>query len=134
MGTEQFQMNTIDTGWLDKLIADNVQSEKPDTILGVICGSLLIANQAINQSVQNFQSTLERGQILPVNALLTSHIVELIYDSVRYVVEVAKCGSNSFFVCMNNSYIEVDAHLLSDEGLLISLDGACHTCYLKEEV
>lgn len=36
--TESFQMNRIDTGWLDRLIAEKVQAERPDTMLGVVCG------------------------------------------------------------------------------------------------
>jgi len=55
-----FQSNTIDTAWLDLLIADRVQSEKPDIFLGVICGGLHIADRNISESFQNFQTSLER--------------------------------------------------------------------------
>ena len=58
--TEEFQNNKISTGWLDKLIAENVQAEKPNTLLGVICGGLHIADQKIQQAFQDFQSSLER--------------------------------------------------------------------------
>lgn len=37
-------------------------------------------------------------------------------------------------IAMNNTSIEVDAHRLSDGGLLVSVDGASHTTYMKEEV
>ena len=57
---DSFSNNSIDTGWLDKLIAEKVKAEKPDTMLGVVCGSLHVADQAIINSVQTFQSTLER--------------------------------------------------------------------------
>lgn len=36
--TRAFQDNTIDTSWLDALIAERVQSDKPYIMLGVICG------------------------------------------------------------------------------------------------
>lgn len=55
-----FQSNTIDTAWLDLLIAERVQSEKPDVLLGVICGGLHIADRKISESFQNFQTSLER--------------------------------------------------------------------------
>lgn len=58
--TDSFQQNKIDTAWLDILIADRVQSEKPDTILGVVCGALHVADQAILNAFQNFQASLER--------------------------------------------------------------------------
>lgn len=55
-----FQTNTIDTAWLDVLIAERVQSEKPNVLLGVICGGLHIADRKISESFQNFQTSLER--------------------------------------------------------------------------
>lgn len=58
--TDSFQSNTIDTAWLDKLIAEKVQAAKPDTMLAVICGALHIADQTVLQSFHNFQNTLER--------------------------------------------------------------------------
>ena len=58
--TEEFQNNKISTGWLDRLISENVQAEKPNTMLGVICGALHIADQKIQQAFQDFQSSLER--------------------------------------------------------------------------
>ncbi len=58
--TDHFQLNTIDTGWLDKLIVDKVQAERPDTMLGVICGALHVADQEILQTLTDFQNTLQR--------------------------------------------------------------------------
>ena len=40
--TKEYQNNRITTGWLDKLISENVQAEKPDVMLGVISGALHI--------------------------------------------------------------------------------------------
>lgn len=58
--TEGFQNNSIDTGWLDNLIAEKVQAEGPEMGLSVICGALHVADQIIINSFQTFQSTLER--------------------------------------------------------------------------
>lgn len=54
------QNNVIDTAWLDKLIAEKMQSEKPDILLGVICGALHIADRKVQAAFQNFQTSLER--------------------------------------------------------------------------
>lgn len=62
--TNSFLDNTIDTAWLDALIADRVQSEKPDIILGVICGALHIAERKITEAFGNFQLSLEKYGIL----------------------------------------------------------------------
>lgn len=57
---ECFQNNVIDTAWLDKLIAEKVQADKPDILLGVICGALHIADKKVQEAFQNFQTSLER--------------------------------------------------------------------------
>ena len=54
------QNNTISTAWLDRLIADRMQAEKPDVMVGVICGSLHIADQTIASANQKFQNSLEK--------------------------------------------------------------------------
>nr|XP_014436839.1 acetyl-CoA carboxylase 1 isoform X1 [Pelodiscus sinensis] len=132
--TESFQQNSIDTGWLDRLIAEKVQAERPDTMLGVVCGALHVADVSLRNSVSNFLHSLERGQVLPAHTLLNTVDVELIYDGRKYVLKVTRQSPNSYVVVMNNSYVEVEVHRLSDGGLLLSYDGSSYTTYMKEEV
>ncbi|XP_037941781.1 acetyl-CoA carboxylase 1-like, partial [Teleopsis dalmanni] len=76
--TNSFLDNTIDTAWLDALIAERVQSEKPDILLGVVCGALHIADRHITQAFTSFQTSLEKGQIQAANTLTNVVDVELI--------------------------------------------------------
>ncbi|XP_067328122.1 acetyl-CoA carboxylase 1 isoform X2 [Anolis sagrei] len=132
--TESFQQNRIDTGWLDRLIAEKVQAERPDTMLGVVCGALHVADVNFRNSVSNFLHSLERGQVLPAHTLLNTVDVELIYEGKKYVLKVTRQSPNSYVVIMNGSCVEVDVHRLSDGGLLLSYDGSSYTTYMKEEV
>ncbi|NXA66822.1 ACAC carboxylase, partial [Mohoua ochrocephala] len=132
--TESFQQNRIDTGWLDRLIAEKVQAERPDTMLGVVCGALHVADVSLRNSVSNFLHSLERGQVLPAHTLLNTVDVELIYEGRKYVLKVTRQSPNSYVVIMNSSCVEVDVHRLSDGGLLLSYDGSSYTTYMKEEV
>ncbi|XP_078337630.1 acetyl-CoA carboxylase-like isoform X9 [Crassostrea virginica] len=132
--TEEYQNNRITTGWLDKLISENVQAEKPDVMLGVISGALHIGDFQIQDCFQTFQASLERGQILPANSLKNHVDVEFISEGIKYNVKVVKTGPNNYFICMNGSILEVEAHRLSDGGLLISFDGASYTTYMKDQV
>ncbi|CAH0549066.1 unnamed protein product [Brassicogethes aeneus] len=132
--TKSFQENTIDTAWLDILIQERVQSEKPDIMLGVICGALHIADKRISQAFQEFQSSLERGQIQGSNTLTNVVDVELINDAKKYKVQAAKSGANTYFLQMNGSFKEIEVHRLSDGGILLSVDGSSFTTYMKEEV
>ncbi|CAL8085268.1 unnamed protein product [Orchesella dallaii] len=51
--TPSFQDNTIDTSWLDALTAGRVQADKSDIMIGVLCGALHVADQAIVNAFQN---------------------------------------------------------------------------------
>nr|UXL88908.1 acetyl-CoA carboxylase-like 6 isoform 3 [Potamotrygon motoro] len=132
--TESFQCNTIDTSWLDHLIADKIQAERPDAVLGVICGALHVADSAFQTSMTNFLHSLERGQVLPASSLLNLVNVQLIYEETKYSLQVARQSQTLYVVIMNDSHIEIDVHRLSDGGLLLSYDGNSYTTYMKEEI
>ncbi|MGH0184607.1 UNVERIFIED_CONTAM: hypothetical protein FKN15_014942 [Acipenser sinensis] len=127
--TESFQNNDTDTGWLDHLIAEKVQAERPDTMLGVVCGSLHVADAGFRKSMSDFLHSLERGQVLPAYSLLNTVDVELIYDGVKYSLQVARQALTTYVIIMNGSHIEIDVHRLSDGGLLLSYDGCSYTTY-----
>ncbi|VFV38559.1 acetyl-carboxylase 2 [Lynx pardinus] len=132
--TERFQNNDIDTGWLDHLIAEKVQAEKPDIMLGVVCGALNVADVMFRTCMTDFLHSLERGQVLPAASLLNIVDVELIYDGVKYILKVARQSLTMFVLIMNGCHIEIDAHRLNDGGLLLSYNGNSYTTYMKEEV
>ena len=132
--TDRFLDNTIDTAWLDALIAKRVQIEKPDILLGVICGALHIADRQIADAFADFRTSLEKGQLQAANTLTNIIDVELLSNGNRYKVQTAMSGPNSYFLVMNKSYKEVDVHRMSDGGMLITLDGSSYTTYIKEEV
>uniref|UniRef100_A0A2K5QF51 acetyl-CoA carboxylase n=1 Tax=Cebus imitator TaxID=2715852 RepID=A0A2K5QF51_CEBIM len=132
--TESFQNNDIDTGWLDCLIAEKVQAEKPDIMLGVVCGALNVADAMFRTCMTDFLHSLERGQVLPADSLLNIVDVELIYGGVKYILKVARQSLTMFVLIMNGCHIEIDAHRLNDGGLLLSYNGNSYTTYMKEEV
>ncbi|XP_053938278.1 acetyl-CoA carboxylase 2 isoform X1 [Cuculus canorus] len=132
--TESFQNNEIDTGWLDHLIAEKVQAEKPDTMLGVVCGALNVADATFRTCMTDFLHSLERGQVLPAASLLNIVDVELIYEGVKYVLQVARQSLTTYVIIMNHTHIEIDVHRLNDGGLLLSYNGNSYTTYMKEEI
>ncbi|EHH21157.1 hypothetical protein EGK_04160 [Macaca mulatta] len=132
--TESFQNNDIDTGWLDYLIAEKVQAEKPDIMLGVVCGALNVADAMFRTCMTDFLHCLERGQVLPADSLLNIVDVELIYGGIKYILKVARQSLTMFVLIMNGCHIEIDAHRLNDGGLLLSYNGNSYTTYMKEEV
>ncbi|CAG0888809.1 unnamed protein product [Darwinula stevensoni] len=131
---EDFMKNRFDTNWLDELIAERVKPGKPDTMLAVVCGALHVADQVILNSFQSFQNSLERGQVLPAHTLNNAVEVELILDGIKYVVQATKTGASSYFLSLNDSCKEAEVHRMNDGGLLLSVDGASYTTYMKEEI
>ena len=48
-------------------------------------------------------------------------------------LQVSRVHPTVYALAMNNSILELEAHKMSDGSLLLSLHGASHTTYLKEE-
>jgi acetyl-CoA carboxylase/biotin carboxylase 1 len=58
--TDTFINNTSKTSWLDGLIAERFQTEKPDTMVAIVCAAVHVADEKFRSSFQNFESSLER--------------------------------------------------------------------------
>ena len=58
--TDDYINNKIQTSWLDGLIAEHFQTEKPDIMLSLVFGALHIADEVFRNNFQNFQASLER--------------------------------------------------------------------------
>lgn len=116
------------------MIAEKIQTEKPDLLLSLICTSLHVADRKIAAHFVNYQNSLERGQIPALSTLTTSVEVDLVNDKYQYKLQVTKCGPNHYIVAMNNSSVEVEVHRLIDGGLLVSLDGSSYVTFLMEDV
>ena len=58
--TESFVNNTVETSWLDGLIAERFQTEKPDAMIAIVCGAIHVADEKFRNNFQNFRSSLER--------------------------------------------------------------------------
>ncbi|PWA19506.1 hypothetical protein CCH79_00006981 [Gambusia affinis] len=132
--TESFRNNDIDTGWLDHLIAEKVQAERPDTMLGIVCGALHVADASFRKSMSDFLHSLERGQVLAADSLINSVNVDLIYEGVKYCLKVARQSQTTYVIIMNGSDIEIDVHRLNDGGLLLyRITVGNKTCVFEKE-
>lgn len=132
--TEDFEDNTITTGWLDDLISQKMTAEKPDSNLAVICGAAAKAFIASEANRTEYINSLKRGQVSSKSLLQTMFIIEFIHEGKRYKFTVAKSADDLYTLFINGSKCEVRARKLSDGGLLIAIGGKSHTIYWKEEV
>lgn len=132
--TEDFEENTITTGWLDDLISQKMTAEKPDSTLAVICAAATKAHIASENAHQEYTSSLKRGQVPNKSLLKTMYPVEFIHEGKRYKFTVAKSADDRYTLFINGSKCEVGVRKLSDGGLLIAVGGKSHTIYWKDEV
>ncbi|EDO19481.1 hypothetical protein Kpol_1018p8 [Vanderwaltozyma polyspora DSM 70294] len=132
--TEDFEDNTITTGWLDDLISQKMTAEKPDPTLAVICGAATKAFIASEDCHQEYIASLKRGQVVQKSVLQTMFPVEFIHEGKRYKFTVAQSAEDKYTLFINGSKCEVRVRKLSDGGLLINIDGKSHTIYWKDEV
>ncbi|KAH3903567.1 acetyl-CoA carboxylase ACC1 SCDLUD_001209 [Saccharomycodes ludwigii] len=132
--TEDFEENTITTGWLDDLISQKMSAEKPDSTLAVICGAATKAYIVSSKAHEEYINSLKRGQVPNKSLLQTMYPIEFIHEDKRFKFTVAQSADERYTLFINGSKCEVGVRKLSDGGLLISVGGKSHTIYWKEEV
>ena len=132
--TEDFEENTISTGWLDELISKRLTAERPDTMLAVVCGAITKAHIASEECLATYRAGLEKGQVPPSHILKTVFTIDFIYDGHRYKFTATRSSADSYHLFINGSKCFVGVRALRDGGLLILLDGKSHNIYWKEEV
>ncbi|KAF9904003.1 acetyl-coenzyme-A carboxylase [Linnemannia zychae] len=132
--TQEFEENTINTGWLDSLISNNLTAERPETMLAVICGAVNRAHTISESCLKEYKKSLEKGQVPSKDVLRSVNQLDFIYDGVRYNFTATRSGPNSYTMYLNGSMISISVRPLTDGGLLVLLDGKAHTTYSLEEV
>ncbi|KAI9318493.1 acetyl-CoA carboxylase [Dichotomocladium elegans] len=132
--TQEFEENTINTGWLDMLITNKLTAERPDPMLAVFCGAVTKAHSQSVECRQLYKQNLERGQVPGRDMLKTVFTVDFIYEDQRYNFTVTQSSPSIYTLYLNGSKTQVGVRDLSDGGLLVSLGGKSHTTYSREEV
>ena len=85
-------------------------SERPDIMLGVVCGAIHIADSRIETNFNEFNNSLEKGQVQACNTLSNVVDIELISDGYKYRIQATKSGPCSYFLVMNSSFKEIEVH------------------------
>lgn len=131
--TNAFCDNTFTTSWLDKLIAQKVETEKPDLCMTALCGSVFKGYHLYEQCTIEYLKALERGQV-PSKALLdTSFNLEFIYNEIQFKAKSYATSKESICVVINGVSNTVSVKKMPDQGLLLSIGGQTHYVYGKVE-
>jgi len=133
--SDDFKNNRLSTTWLEKLMASRKGvMDKPPTYLAVILGALYRAFRAFSERYEDYMEILKRGQLpsSDQHGQLVRHKAELIYDGIKYLVQVSKCGEHLYHIQINNWNTMTEVHRLSDDGLLTLIDARKHVVYGQE--
>jgi len=134
--TEDFRNNDIHTGWLDVLIAKEINYANIPTSKIVLCGLAYKAYYRFAHITEKYLGFLTKGQI-PATALLRTRIhMSINFKNVRYNFLIRRCSPTSFLVNLEGktAEVEIECQPLKGNGLLVVFDGESHTCYGSEEV
>ncbi len=129
---QEFMNNSLNTGWLDVMIANKERAKKPEKDVSLICGALNVADQIIVNNFQSFKTALDRGQTIPATFLKNTVGVDLLLEGFKYTLRASKVGPTLYLVELNGTSKEVDVHRMTDGQLLVSVDGLNHTTYMLE--
>lgn len=132
--TQDFEQNTINTGWLDTLISSKVTAERPNSMLAVLCGAVAKAHQMSDECVKEYKRSLEKGQVPSKESLKTIFNIDFIYENMRYKFTATRSAPDAYTLYLNGSKTQIAVRSLADGGLLVLLDGKSHTTYSRDEM
>ena len=132
--TKAFRENTIDTAWLDGLIAARSVSVEVEPTEAVINAAVYRAHKVVQDGIADFKSNLEKGQLstLPLREL-QSIPVEITYRDTKYSFVATQSGPDSFSLATGDQTIEVKTREQADGSLYVAYGSESHQLYAKEE-
>ena len=86
--------NQINTDWLDTCIKNNVHEFKPESIYVVLSTAACSIYTKFHANKEEFISYLKRGQVPSKDLLVIHHNIDLIYEDIKYQLEVFVKGEN----------------------------------------
>jgi len=135
LGTPEFMENTIDTSWLDKIIAAKQLSGTTDPQLIVLSAALCRAHTRFGEEETALHDALSKGQE-PSRATLSRARkceVELVYESTKYVLTAKKLAADLVEMRLGDKVTVVRLREQSDGTLLATFGGLTHRLSAQEE-
>ena len=129
VNTPDFLANKIDTGWLDKLIASNMQLEPPSSRDIAVCGALLKVHMAIKEATSKLLNDYISRNAAPPPELLQTLVemkVEFIWSNNKFVLEVFRHSSDLYTVACNGSLLQAKLVITPGGSFVCSFAGESH--------
>ena len=129
-----FVDNSIDTSWLDTIIAEKSVAVQVPAQTVALCAAAFKAHGAVEAQTAAFCDSLSKGQtsLMTVSSLL-AFPVEVTYDDVKYQFSVQTQGPGIFSLGINGHKLEVRVREQPDKSLLCSVGGESLQLFGREE-
>jgi len=124
--TQEFRENTIDTAWLDRLIAEKSVKTKFHTSDAIFYAACFRSHQQVKTKTQNMIDALGRGHLPLKNdlRLLQGFQIEVAYDSTKYLWTVCRTKEDAYALTIGGSTFEAQIREQPDGSLYIK----CRNC------
>jgi len=132
--TGEFKKNTIDTAWLDGILAAKSVSVTVEPHSAVINAAVYRAYKNVQGQIADFKTNLEKGQLstLPLRDLAEVPI-EITYQDIKYAFTVTPTSPDTFTIVIGDQTIEVKTREQADGSLFVAYGSETHQLYAKEE-
>ena len=127
--THDFLGNKIDTAWLDKLIAAQMQLPPPAARDVAVCGALLKVHLAIKETTSKLlKDYIARNAAPPPEALqsLVEMKVDFIWANTKFTLEVYRHSRDLYTVAANGSLLQAKFVMTPSGSFVCSFAGESH--------
>ncbi|CAN0007431.1 unnamed protein product, partial [Hapterophycus canaliculatus] len=133
--TPEFKENTIDTSWLDGLIAAKSVGVEFEPHSVVTCAALYKAFTFCKQEMKRYLGQLEKGQQTGLIGLqgMNKFPVEISYEGVKYSFTVLRQAPDAFTLSINGQDFPVKVREQKDGRLIANFQGTSRLIFGQEE-
>eukprot|EP00759_Apiculatamorpha_spiralis_P056419 PhF_6_TR8015/c0_g1_i3/m.12428/K11262/ACACA; acetyl-CoA carboxylase / biotin carboxylase 1 len=130
---KEFMECTVNTAWLDGLIATKFKAKAGDVCLSLIAAVVHKFNRMVDHQKGKYMSFLNAGHIPNVELLPHELSQTLVIDGIKYEVKGQKCGPSQWCLTLNDNDIIVPYREFKDKGLQITVHERTFVAYVEED-
>ncbi|CAE8694554.1 unnamed protein product, partial [Polarella glacialis] len=135
--TDEFKNNTIDTQWLDRLLADKMIAPSVGVLDVVFFGTVFKACHLVKQRTQEALTSMQKGQLVLMGKSDTDALirfpVEMIFDGKKFEFQVLRCRAETYVFSIGNTKIKAKVREQPDGSLYVSVGNSNQLIKGQEE-
>ena len=132
--TQAFKDNTIDTAWLDGILAAKSVSVEVEPHKAVINAAVYRAYNQFQAAIDGFKDNLGKGQLSTLSLREMQSIpIEITYQDTKYAFTAMPKAPDAMTLEINGQVIEVKFREQADGSIYVAYGDESHQLYAKEE-